>query len=103
MADFTRSAEVVRKTMNGHKPRVWTSDRYSAQQRHGTLHQTCLAHLAAAPRGEPRLTRSRGRFATDSASTRRRLIPPHPGDQRKCSAKALPSADLSVLPMRYKF
>src|ERR1700676_5028787 len=21
-------------------------DRYSAQQRHGTLHQTCLAHLA---------------------------------------------------------
>lgn len=46
MADFTRSAEVVRKTMNGHQPRVWTSDRYSAQQRHGTLHQTCLAHLA---------------------------------------------------------
>src|SRR5208283_3175768 len=25
----------------------------------------------------------------DSASTRRRLIPPPPGDQRKCSAKAL--------------
>jgi transposase len=46
MADFTRSTEVVRKTMNGHQPRVWTSDRYSAQQRHGTLHQTCLAHLA---------------------------------------------------------
>jgi transposase len=46
MADFTRSAEVVRKTMNGRQPRVWTSDRYSAQQRHGTLHQTCLAHLA---------------------------------------------------------
>ena len=46
MADFTRSAEVVRKTMDGHQPRVWTSDRYSAQQRHGALHQTCLAHLA---------------------------------------------------------
>jgi transposase len=46
MADFTRSAEVVRKTMDGRQPRVWTSDRYSAQQRHGALHQTCLAHLA---------------------------------------------------------
>ena len=46
MADFTRSAEVVRETMDGHQPHVWTSDRYSAQQRHGTLHQTCLADLA---------------------------------------------------------
>jgi transposase len=46
MADFTRSAEVVRKTMDGHRPNVWTSDRYSAQQRHAALHQTCLAHLA---------------------------------------------------------
>jgi transposase len=46
VADFTRAAEVVRKTMNGHRPCVWTSDRYSAQQRHGELHQTCLAHLA---------------------------------------------------------
>ena len=36
-----------------------------------------------------RLTRRRRRFATDSASTRRRLIPSHPSDQRKCSAKAL--------------
>src|SRR5208282_1467311 len=31
----------------------------------------------------------RRRSAPDSASTRRRLIPPHPGDQGKCSAKAL--------------
>src|SRR5450631_1412338 len=46
MAGFTRSAGAVRKIMNGHQPRVWTSGRYSAQQRHGTLHQTCLAHLA---------------------------------------------------------
>ena len=46
MADFTRSAEVVRKTMNGHQPRVWTSDRYSAQQRHGTLHQTGARDVA---------------------------------------------------------
>ena len=44
-AAFTRSAEVVRQTMAGHQPKVWTSDRYSAQQGHGELHQTCLAHL----------------------------------------------------------
>lgn len=43
---FTRSAEVVRKIMDGHRPRVWRSGRYSAQQRHGALHQTCLAHPA---------------------------------------------------------
>lgn len=45
-ADFTRSAEVVRKTMDGARPKVWTSDRYSAQQRHAESQQTCLAHLA---------------------------------------------------------
>jgi len=45
-ADFTRSAEVVRKTMNGARPKVWLSDRYSAQQRHAESQQTCLAHLA---------------------------------------------------------
>src|ERR1700730_6727943 len=27
MADFTRSAEVVRKTMDGHRPNVWAADR----------------------------------------------------------------------------
>jgi transposase len=32
--------------MAGHKPTVWISDRYSAQQKHGERHQTCLAHLA---------------------------------------------------------
>ena len=46
VADFTRAADVVRKTMDGHRPDIWTSDRYSAQQRHGAQHQTCLAHLA---------------------------------------------------------
>jgi transposase len=46
VADFTRSAEVVRKTMDGAEPKVWLSDRYSAQQRHADRHQTCLAHLA---------------------------------------------------------
>ena len=32
--------------MGGHVPDVWISDRYSAQQKHGARHQTCLAHLA---------------------------------------------------------
>ena len=43
---FTRGAVVVREMMAGHKPGVWLSDRYSAQQNHGAQHQTCLAHLA---------------------------------------------------------
>ena len=32
--------------MEGHRPEVWCSDRYSAQQGHADAHQTCLAHLA---------------------------------------------------------
>jgi transposase len=42
----TRAASVVRAMMDGHKPEVWLSDRYSAQQGHGLAQQTCLAHLA---------------------------------------------------------
>jgi len=42
----TRGAVVVRELMDGHRPQVWCSDRYSAQQGHGVAHQTCLAHLA---------------------------------------------------------
>ncbi len=42
----TRGAVVVRETMDGHRPEVWCSDRYSAQQGHGEDHQACLAHLA---------------------------------------------------------
>ena len=44
--DFFRAARVVDETMGGHRPEVWISDRYSAQQSHGARHQTCLAHLA---------------------------------------------------------
>ena len=44
-AEFSRAAQVVHDTMAGHKPEVWISDRYSAQQGHGQRHQTCLAHL----------------------------------------------------------
>jgi transposase len=42
----TRAASVVRETMDGHRPQVWLSDRYSAQQGHAPAQQTCLAHLA---------------------------------------------------------
>jgi transposase len=42
----TRAACVVHAMMDGHRPAVWISDRYTAQQGHGERHQTCLAHLA---------------------------------------------------------
>jgi transposase len=42
----TRSASVVREMMDGHRPKLWLSDRYSAQQGHAAAQQTCLAHLA---------------------------------------------------------
>ncbi len=45
-AAFSRAAQVVRDVMGGHRPRFWTSDRYSAQQNHAEYQQTCLAHLA---------------------------------------------------------
>jgi len=45
-ASPTRAASVVREMMDGHRPAVWLSDRYTAQQGHGGAHQTCLAHLA---------------------------------------------------------
>ena len=42
----TRAASGVRAMMGGHRPALWLSDRYAAQQGHGVAHQTCLAHLA---------------------------------------------------------
>ena len=42
----TRGAAVVRDIMGDHRPDVWLSDRYAAQQGHGKAHQTCLAHLS---------------------------------------------------------
>ena len=44
-AEFTRGAVAVREAMGGHRPDVWISDRYSAQQGHAARQQTCLAHL----------------------------------------------------------
>ena len=45
-ASPTRGAIVVREMMDGHRPVVWISDRYTTQQGHAASHQTCLAHLA---------------------------------------------------------
>src|ERR687883_883681 len=45
-AALTRAACVVDEIMGGHRPAVWLSDRYSAQQGHANRQQTCLAHLA---------------------------------------------------------
>ena len=45
-ASPTRGAIGVREMMDGHRPAVWISDRYTAQQGHAGQHQTCLAHLA---------------------------------------------------------
>ncbi|MCJ2038967.1 IS66 family transposase [Methylobacterium sp. J-059] len=45
-ASPTRGAIVIREMMDGHRPAVWISDRYTAQQGHAAAHQTCLAHLA---------------------------------------------------------
>ncbi len=42
----TRGACVVHEIMDGHRPAIWLSDRYSAQQGHADRQQTCLAHLA---------------------------------------------------------
>jgi hypothetical protein len=40
----------VDEMMAGHKPAVWISDRYSAQQKHGERHQTSGATTWAARR-----------------------------------------------------
>jgi hypothetical protein len=45
-ASSTRGAIVVHTMMDGHRPDVWCSDRYSAQQGHADAQQACLAHLA---------------------------------------------------------
>jgi transposase len=37
----TRGAIVVRTMMDGHRPDVWCSDGYAAQQGHADAHQAC--------------------------------------------------------------
>jgi transposase len=40
----TRAASVVTEVMAGHRPTIWVSDLYGAQQGHADLWQVCLAH-----------------------------------------------------------
>jgi transposase len=40
----SRAASVVSEVMAGHRPRIWVSDLYAAQQGHADLWQVCLAH-----------------------------------------------------------
>jgi transposase len=40
----SRAASVVTETMAGHRPTIWVSDLYGAQQGHADLWQVCLAH-----------------------------------------------------------
>ncbi len=40
----SRSAGVVREVMDGHRPAIWVSDLYGAQQGHAGDWQICLAH-----------------------------------------------------------
>ena len=40
----SRAANVVTETMAGHRPSIWVSDLYGAQQGQADLWQVCLAH-----------------------------------------------------------
>jgi len=40
-AQLSRAAQVVRDVMGDHRPMIWLSDGYSAQQGHGHHHTTC--------------------------------------------------------------
>ena len=40
----SRAASVVTEVMAGHRPSIWVSDLYGAQQGHADLWQVCLAH-----------------------------------------------------------
>jgi transposase len=40
----SRAASVVTDVLDGHRPSIWVSDLYSAQQGHADLWQICLAH-----------------------------------------------------------
>ena len=44
MVRDTRAASVVADVMAGHRPTIWVSDLYGAQQGHADLWQVCLAH-----------------------------------------------------------
>ena len=92
-AAFTRSAELVRETMDGASPKVWTSDRYSAQQNHAEAQQTCLAHetnAATGSEGTPYRAPGEARAAREAEravdNTPAREIPPDPAQSEAVQA-----------------
>ena len=74
---------VIRDMMDGHRPAVWLSDRYCAQQGHADAQQTCLAHLArdvayADEAGEDVLSRCGSGFGSKAPSPWRPASKPSP-------------------------
>jgi hypothetical protein len=78
----SRGARVVAEVLGGHRPAIWVSDLYSAQQGHAVEWQVCLAHqlrdcqfaieagdAVFAPRMKALLLRSRLRSAVRRLST----------------------------------
>ncbi len=43
----SRGADVVAEVLAGHRPALWVSDLYGAQQGHAELWQVCLAHCVS--------------------------------------------------------
>src|SRR5215813_13866850 len=46
IVSHSRAGGVVAEVMAGHRPSIWVSDLYSAQQGHADIWQVCLAHYA---------------------------------------------------------
>lgn len=104
----TRAASVVREMMDGHRPAVWLSDRYSAQQGHGLAQQTCLAHLArdvayaveASDDPVPFRLKLWLASAFELAAKQRVLVRPGARSPGQAAARTRPSSDLCRPPRR---
>src|ERR687889_274333 len=79
----TRAASVVHAMMDGHRPAVWLSDRYSAQQGHG------LAQRVRADTGAASEVAASARPAADLCQ----LAWPSRGDEQRLRARPPPRRD----------
>ncbi len=77
----SRGAAIVGEVMDGHRPAIWVSDLYSAQQGHAADWQICLAHqLRDCKYVAPVRTASRPSFSVyqdDTSDIRLRYPPRH--------------------------
>jgi transposase len=92
-AAFTRAAEVVRDAMAGHRPTVWTSDRYSARAKvTPTGRRPVLRISIARPASSTRTARTRRRSACACGSTGSSPWPAtsRPSPPRPCAPSAAP-------------